>query len=49
MNDYCRKSLFGKSPYQQAMECIPEDFFIYLGLELIAPDQVILKPSLLKR
>ena len=49
VNSYCRKSLFGKSPYQQAIECISEDFFIYLGLELIAPDQVILKPSLLKK
>ncbi len=49
VNSYCRKSLFGKSPYQQAMECIPEDFFIYLGLELIAPDQVVLNPSLLKK
>ncbi|MCR5338269.1 MAG: IS30 family transposase [Lachnospiraceae bacterium] len=49
VNSYCRKSLFGKSPYQQAMECIPEDFFIYLGLELIPPEDVILNPSLLRK
>lgn len=47
INSYRRKSLFGKSPYEQAMDCLPEDFFMLLGLELIPPQEVILRPSLL--
>ena len=48
INSYCRKSLFGKSPYDLAMGIMPEDFFILLGLEKIPADEVILRPSLLK-
>ena len=48
INSYTRKSLCGKSPYGIAMEILPEDFFILLGLEQIPPEQIILKPSLLK-
>ena len=48
INSYCRKSLFGHSPYTLAMGTFPEDFFILLGLELILPDSVILTPALLK-
>lgn len=48
INSYCRKSLFGKSPYDLAMSIMPEDFFILLGLEKIPADEVILRPSLLK-
>ena len=48
INSYARKSLYGKSPYQAAMSILPEDFFIFLGLREIAPDEIMLKPSLLK-
>ncbi len=49
INSYCRKSLYGKCPYDMAMKILPEDFFIFLGLEKIPADEVILKPSLLKK
>ena len=48
INSYCRKSLYGHSPYALARNVIPEDFFVLLGLETIEPGEVILKPSLLK-
>ena len=47
INSYYRKSLMGKTPYEVAMQMFPEDFFVLLGLELIPPEQVLLKPSLL--
>ena len=47
INSYRRKSLYGKSPYELAMDTIPEDFFEKLQLHLIPPDEVILKPYLL--
>lgn len=48
INSYSRQSLYGKSPYDLAMQMLPEDFFILLGLEVIPPEQIILKKSLLK-
>lgn len=48
INSYSRKSLWGRSPYDLAMAVMPEDFFILLGLEKIAPDKIILRPKLLK-
>lgn len=47
INSYYRKSLFGQTPYAVAKNMFPEDFFIFLGLEEIPPEEVILKPSLL--
>ena len=49
INSYCRKSLFGKAPYELAMKSIPEDFFTYLGLELIPAQDVRLTPALLRK
>lgn len=46
INSYNRKATFGKSPYDIAMQLYPEDFFIFLGLEKILPEKVILKPTL---
>lgn len=48
INSYYRRSLMGKSPYEVAMSMLPEDFFLLLGLEIIPPEKIILKPSLLK-
>ena len=47
INSYYRKSLMGKTPYEVAMQMFPEDFFLLLGLEIIPPEQVFLKPALL--
>lgn len=49
INSYARKSLYGKSPYDLAMKILPEDFFILLGLEKINAENILLKPSLLKK
>jgi len=49
VNSLKRKSLYGRSPYEVAMNVLPDDFFIFLGLELIPPEQLILNPSLLKQ
>jgi len=49
INSYCRKSLYGKSPYELAMKSIDEDFFTYLGLEQIPPKEVRLTPALIKK
>lgn len=49
VNSFKRKSLFGRSPYEAAMNVLPEDFFILLGLEQIPPEQIILQPRLLKK
>jgi len=48
VNSYCRKSLFHRCPYDVAMQVVPEDFFLLLGLEKIAPEEVTLTPALLK-
>ena len=49
INSFYRKELFGKCPYDMAMLMLPPDFFIMLGLERIAPDEIRLKPSLLTK
>lgn len=49
INSYCRKTLFGKTPYEIAMQVLPDDFFILLGLELISKEDVLLKPSLINK
>jgi len=47
INSYRRKSLFGRSPYEQAVGILPDDFFVLLGLEQIPSEDVILSPKLL--
>lgn len=49
INNYPRKSLLGKSPYDTARALMPKEFFDIIGLEKIPYDKVILKPSLLKQ
>lgn len=46
INSYKRKALFGNSAYGLARASLPEDFFILLGLEEVAPDKIILSPKL---
>ncbi len=46
VNSYVRESLHGKCPYDVAMALYPEDFFIFLGLEKIPADQVIMNKHL---
>lgn len=46
INSYKRKALFGKSAYDLARGALPEDFFVLLGLEEVAPDKIILNPSI---
>jgi IS30 family transposase len=48
INSMPRRSLFGISPIKLAMEVLPKEFFEELGLSLIAPDDIILNPSLLR-
>lgn len=48
INSYKRRALFGKCSYELAMNILPEDFFILLGLEQIPAEEVVLNPSLLK-
>lgn len=48
INSYKRKSLYGKTPYEVAVNIFPEDFFILLGIEQIPADKVIMSPKLLK-
>lgn len=48
INSTPRRSLFGMSPMQLAMEILPIEFFEELGLKLIPPDDITLNPSLLK-
>ncbi|SCY44787.1 Transposase and inactivated derivatives, IS30 family [Butyrivibrio hungatei] len=48
INSYKRKALFGKSAFDLATAVLPMDFFILLGLEIIPPNEIILRPSLLK-
>lgn len=49
VNSYSRKSLYGRSPYDLAMQILPDDFFILLGLEKIRQENVLLKPSLIRK
>ena len=48
VNSTPRRTLFGMSPMALAMQVLPGEFFCELGLRLIAPDEVILSPKLLK-
>ena len=48
INSTPRRSLFGASPMQLALEVLPKEFFDELGLSLIPTDEVILSPNLLK-
>lgn len=48
INSYVRKSLFGKCPYDLAMDILPDDFFVLLGLKQIPAKEVLLTPGLLK-
>lgn len=47
VNSSLRHSTFGKSPMELAMAVLPTELFEHLGYELIPPDDVVLKPSLL--
>lgn len=49
INSYKRKELHGKSPHELAKLMYPEDFVNLLGLEEIAPNDIILTPKLLKK
>lgn len=48
INSYCRKRLCGKCAYDMAMGVFPDEYFDLLGLFKIEPNDVRLKPSLLK-
>lgn len=48
INSFCRKSLYGQTPYAMAKKALPDDFFTLLGLERISSEMVLLKPVLLK-
>lgn len=48
INSYCRKKSFGKCAYDLAMEVFPQEYFDLLGLYRIPPNDVYLKPQLLK-
>lgn len=48
INSYTRESLFGKSPYDMAMNTLPKEFFTKLGLKKIRSSDVNLTPKLLK-
>lgn len=45
-NSYCRPVPGGASPYQLASQVLPEDLFVGLGIERIAPEDVVMKPRL---
>lgn len=47
INNYCRNSLFGNSPYTFAQQFYPQEFFDKLGFYYMKPDTVRLQPSLL--
>lgn len=47
INSFRRKDLGGKTPYEFAHMCLPGDFFVLLGLEEIAADDVNLTQKLL--
>lgn len=46
INSYKRKALFGKSAYDVAMNVLPEDFFVLLGLVKIPSEEIILSKEL---
>lgn len=48
VNSYPRKSLDGKTPHDLASRLLPRKLFDELGIEGLKPEQVVLKPSLLK-
>ena len=47
VNSFIRKHLRGKNPYQVGRALLPDDFFLLLGLNEIAPDEVHLQPDLI--
>ena len=49
INSYGRKKLGGKCPYEVFRTLYGEDILRKLGAELIPPDEVTLRPSLLKK
>jgi len=49
VNSMPRPSLGGASPFDLARLVLPRELFEGLGLEHIRPDQVVLKPSLLRK
>lgn len=48
VNNYPRKSLGGKSPYSLAVKALPKELFDELGISYVAPEDVTLKPTLVK-
>ena len=48
INSYGRKSLGGKSPYEIFASLYGEEILRRMGAILIPPDEVTLRPSLLK-
>lgn len=46
VNSYGRPLLGGSSPYQLASQVLPEELFVGLGIERVAPEEVIMKPGL---
>lgn len=48
VNSYRRKTLGGASPFMIASQVLPAEIFEGLGLELIDPDEVVMKPKLLQ-
>lgn len=48
VNSYPRKSLGGKSPYSLAVKALPKELFDELGIAYVAPQDVTLKPTLIK-
>ena len=48
INSYVRKSLFGKSPYEIAINTLPGEFFTKLKLKIISGSDVNLTPKLFK-
>ncbi|MBR0379597.1 MAG: hypothetical protein IJH62_03455 [Mogibacterium sp.] len=48
INSYCRKKSFGKCAYDLAMDAFPQEYFDLLGLYRVPPNEVILKPELLR-
>jgi len=49
INSYPRPSLGGLSPYGLASQALPQSLLEGLGITLIYPDEVIMKPDLLKK
>lgn len=47
VNSSLREALFGKSPMEMAQAVLPKELLDHLGYRLIAPDDVLLLPTLL--